>query len=41
MKVEAKAMAGDKARFLVELDYVGVFDLVNIPKERAQILLIV
>ena len=34
MKVEAKAMAGDKPRFLVELDYVGVFDLVNIPKEH-------
>ncbi len=34
MKVEAEAKSGDKPRFLVELDYVGVFDLVNIPKEH-------
>ena len=34
MQVEAKAKAGDKTRFLVELDYVGVFDMINIPKEH-------
>ena len=34
MKIEAQAKAGDKPRFLVELDYVGLFDLVNIPKEH-------
>ena len=34
MKIEAKAVTGEQTRFLTELDYVGVFDLVNIPKEH-------
>lgn len=34
MKIEAKAVTGEQTRFLIELDYVGVFDLVNIPQEH-------
>lgn len=34
MKIESKAVTGEQTRFLIELDYVGVFDLVNIPKEH-------
>lgn len=34
MKIEAKAEAEGKTRFLVELDYVGIFDMVGIPKEH-------
>lgn len=34
MKIEADAKVDDKPRFLVELDYVGIFDLVNIPREH-------
>ena len=34
MKVEAKAVTGEQTRFLVELDYLGIFELVNIPQEH-------
>lgn len=34
MKINAKAMLEDKVRFLVELDYVGIFEITNIPQEH-------
>lgn len=34
MKINAKASADDKTRFLVELDYAGVFQLQNVRKEH-------
>ncbi|MEO1492457.1 MAG: protein-export chaperone SecB [Pseudomonadota bacterium] len=34
MKVNASAKTGESTRFLVELDYVGVFEIQNVPKEH-------
>jgi len=34
MKINATAKTGEATRFLVELDYVGVFDTINIPQEH-------
>lgn len=34
MKIGASAVAGEQTRFLVELDYVGVFEIQNVPKEH-------
>jgi preprotein translocase subunit SecB len=34
MKVNAKASVQDKTRFLVELDYVGLFEIANVPQEH-------
>ena len=34
MKINAKATIGDSTRFLVELDYVGIFEITNIPQEH-------
>ncbi len=34
MKINAKAVAEEKTRFLVELDYAGVFTLHNVKKEH-------
>ncbi len=34
MKIIAKAMVQDKTRFLVELDYIGIFDITNVPQEH-------
>lgn len=34
MKINAKAVANDTTRFLVELDYAGVFELDNVKKEH-------
>jgi preprotein translocase subunit SecB len=34
MKINAKAEAEEKTRFLVELDYAGVFELKNVKKEH-------
>lgn len=34
MKVNATAKTGDSTRFIVELDYVGVFEITNVPKEH-------
>lgn len=34
MKVNAKAVVEDKTRFLVELDYVGIFEITNVPQEH-------
>jgi preprotein translocase subunit SecB len=34
MKVNATAKIGDSTRFIVELDYVGVFEITNVPKEH-------
>ncbi|MEM1300822.1 MAG: protein-export chaperone SecB [Pseudomonadota bacterium] len=34
MKINAKAAIGEATRFLVELDYVGIFEITNIPQEH-------
>jgi len=34
MKINATARSGDKTRFLVELDYCGIFQLQNVQKEH-------
>ncbi|MFK7944856.1 MAG: protein-export chaperone SecB [Paracoccaceae bacterium] len=34
MKINAKAAIGETVRFLVELDYVGIFEITNIPQEH-------
>ena len=34
MKINATAKVGDSTRFIVELDYVGIFELANVPKEH-------
>ncbi|MEM7188500.1 MAG: protein-export chaperone SecB [Pseudomonadota bacterium] len=34
MSVNATAKAGESTRFIVELDYVGIFELKNIPQEH-------
>ena len=34
MKINATAKAGESTRFLVELDYVGVFEIDNVPAEH-------
>lgn len=34
MKVNATAKVEDTTRFIVELDYVGVFEITNVPKEH-------
>jgi len=34
MKINATAKSGEATRFLVELDYVGVFDITNVPQDR-------
>lgn len=34
MKINAKATSGDQTRFLVELDFVGIFDIENVPEEH-------
>ena len=34
MKINAKAAIGEAVRFLVELDYVGIFEITNIPQEH-------
>ena len=34
MKINATAKIGDSTRFIVELDYVGIFEIANVPKEH-------
>ncbi len=34
MKVNATAKTGESTRFLVELDYIGVFEIQNVPQEH-------
>ena len=34
MKINATAKVGDSTRFIVELDYVGAFEINNVPKEH-------
>lgn len=34
MKVNATAKTGDQTRFLIELDYAGVFAILNVPQDR-------
>jgi len=34
MKINATAVLGEETRFLVELDYIGVFEVQNVPKEH-------
>jgi preprotein translocase subunit SecB len=34
MKINATAKVADSTRFIVELDYVGVFEITNVPKEH-------
>ena len=34
MKVNATAKSGETTRFLVELDYIGVFEVSNVPEEH-------
>jgi preprotein translocase subunit SecB len=34
MKINATAKVGDSTRFIVELDYVGLFEIANLPKEH-------
>ena len=34
MKINAVAKVGDSTRFIVELDYVGIFEIANVPKEH-------
>ncbi|HLS20009.1 MAG TPA: protein-export chaperone SecB [Paracoccaceae bacterium] len=34
MKVNATAKSGDATRFIVELDYVGLFEVTNVPQEH-------
>ncbi|MEM7745271.1 MAG: protein-export chaperone SecB [Pseudomonadota bacterium] len=34
MKINAKAEADGQTRFLVELDYVGIFEILNVPQEH-------
>ena len=34
MKINATAKVGDSTRFIVELDYVGIFEITNVPKEH-------
>jgi preprotein translocase subunit SecB len=34
MKINATAKVGDATRFIVELDYVGVFEIMNVAKEH-------
>lgn len=34
MKINASAKTGDATRFLVELDYVSVFEIANVPQEH-------
>ena len=34
MKVDAKAVQGENTRFLVELDYSGIFSIDNVPEEH-------
>lgn len=34
MKINATAKSGEATRFLVELDYVGVFEIENVPQEH-------
>ncbi len=34
MKLTAKAVAGEHTRFLVELDYVGIFEITNVSQEH-------
>lgn len=34
MKINATAKVGESTRFIVELDYVGVFEISNVPKEH-------
>lgn len=34
MKINASAKTGESTRFLVELDYVSVFEIVNVPQEH-------
>ena len=34
MKINAKAVLQEETRFLVELDYVGIFEITNIPQEH-------
>ena len=34
MKINATAKVGDSTRFIVELDYVGVFEIANVAKEH-------
>ena len=34
LKINATAKIGDSTRFIAELDYVGVFEIANVPKEH-------
>ena len=34
MKINATAKIGDSTRFIVELDYVGIFEIANVPKDH-------
>jgi preprotein translocase subunit SecB len=34
IKVNATAKIGESTRFIVELDYVGIFEIANVPKEH-------
>lgn len=34
MKINATAKTGETTRFLVELDYVGIFEITNVPQEH-------
>lgn len=34
MKVNATAKSGDATRFIVELDYLGLFEITNVPQEH-------
>lgn len=34
MKVNATAKSGEATRFIVELDYIGIFEITNVPKEH-------
>ena len=41
MKVNATAKAGEQTRFLVELDYVGIFSVTNVPQEHVHPILFI
>ena len=41
MKINATAKAGENVRFLVELDYIGIFHITNVKKEHVHPLLFI
>jgi preprotein translocase subunit SecB len=41
LKIGADAKASDKTMFLVELDYAGLFRLVNVPEENLEAVLVI